>query len=288
VKKAVAVTFIMVLSFFVADGLQIVNFAKANPYPDKFVTEGEVSPPEGTLPPTISILSPQNNTKYASNNISLTFNVNIPKLNNGTLWIAEVYYKTSWHSSNIHVKKSSDYESRYSQTFSINLTDVAEGPRWIEVYAVGQGGYVTREVCRSIFSTIYQVFFKITRSAMVNFNIDTTPPKVSITSIANETYNTSTVPLDFVTNEHISQATYSIDGQDNVTITGNTTLSGLASGKHNLIIYAKDEAGNTGASKTTWFNVTEPFPTTLVAAVSATMIATISIVLIVYFKKRKR
>jgi len=285
-RKASALTLIMLLSFFVADGLQFVNFAEANPYPDKFVTEGEVGPPSGTLPPVISIFSPNNNTAYSSNNVSLTFNVSMPESNNGTLWLAEVYYKTSWQSSNTYVREHSDLESLYSQTFSINLTDVLEGPRRLEVYAVGQGGHVTREVCRFPFSTIYQVFFKMTSSSMVNFIIDTTPPKVSILSLENKTYSTS-IPLNFMTNERISQSTYSLDGQENVTIAGNTTLTELAIGDHNLTVYAKDEAGNIGFSETIYFSVKESFPTTLVVA-SVVSVVVIGVGLLVYFKKRNR
>jgi hypothetical protein len=62
----------------------------------------------------------------------------------------------------------------------------------------------------------------------------------------------------------------------------------LAKGDHNLTVYAKDDAGNIGVSKTIFFSikVPEPFPTTLAATVSVTSIAIIGIGLVVYFKKR--
>jgi hypothetical protein len=46
---------------------------------------------------------------------------------------------------------------------------------------------------------------------------------------------------------------YSLDGQDNVTVTGNATLSGLSSGLHNVTVYANDTAGNMGVSETIKF-----------------------------------
>jgi len=78
---------------------------------------------------------------------------------------------------------------------------------------------------------------------------------------------------------------YSLDGQDNVTITGNTTLSGLTSGLHSVTVYAKDSFENTGASETITFSVEEPFPTMLVA-VAAVAVAVGSVGVLVYFRKR--
>jgi hypothetical protein len=286
-RTALALTLIIVLSFFVADRLQLANFAEANPYPDKIVTEGEISPPEGTLAPTISIISPKNDVAYASNNVSLTFNVSIPEVNNGTVWLAEVYYKTSWQSSVTYVREGSNLASLYSETFSIYLTNLTEGPRWIKIHAVGQGGHVTREVCRSPFSTIYQVFFKLPNSSTVDFTIDTTPPEISIPYMENETYSAVSIPLNFTTDEPISQAAYSLDGQDNVTVAGNTTLTELGNGFHNVTIYALDSAGNTGVSETICFSVELPFPTMLVI-VPVAIVAVIGVGLLAYFKKRKR
>ena len=90
-------------------------------------------------------------------------------------------------------------------------------------------------------------------------------------------------------NNQVSQFKYSLDGQDNVTITGNTTLTGLSKGYHNVTIYAMDETGNTGASETIYFNVevSEPFPTTLAVA-SIVTITVIGIGLLVYFKKYRK
>jgi parallel beta-helix repeat protein len=82
---------------------------------------------------------------------------------------------------------------------------------------------------------------------------DTTPPTISILSPQNTTYPTSSVPLTFTTNEPTSWIGYSLDDQANVTITGNTTLTGLAIGPHNVIVYANDTYGNTGSSDKVYF-----------------------------------
>ena len=88
----------------------------------------------------------------------------------------------------------------------------------------------------------------------------------------------------------MSQITYSLDGEGNITITGNTTLTGLANGDHNLTICGVDETGNLGTSKTTYFSVEmpEPFPTAFVVAASGASVAFVGVGVLVYFRKRKR
>jgi hypothetical protein len=61
------------------------------------------------------------------------------------------------------------------------------------------------------------------------------------------------VPLTFTVNEATSWMGYSLDNQANVTITGNTTLTGLASEPHNVIVYANDTYGNMGSSDKVYF-----------------------------------
>jgi hypothetical protein len=80
---------------------------------------------------------------------------------------------------------------------------------------------------------------------------------------------------------------YSLDSQPKVQITGNTTLTGLSNGAHNLTVYAQDVAGNMGVSETVYFKVEIPFPITPVAVASAATVAVVGAVLAFYFKKRK-
>ena len=83
---------------------------------------------------------------------------------------------------------------------------------------------------------------------------------------------------------------YSLDGQANVTIAENTTLSGLSEGPHSLIVYAKDTAENTGASEIIHFTIktqqAKPFPTWIVAAI--VIIAVVGAALLVYSTKIKK
>jgi hypothetical protein len=78
---------------------------------------------------------------------------------------------------------------------------------------------------------------------------------------------------------------YSLDGQAEVVITGNTTLSGLAVGAHNLTVSAEDFAGLIGVSGTVQFTIVAPFPTGLVIA-SIVVAAAVSVGLLLYLKRR--
>lgn len=79
---------------------------------------------------------------------------------------------------------------------------------------------------------------------------DTTPPTISILSPKNMIYSTPNVSLIFMVSEVTDWIGYSLDGQANVTITGNTTLTGLSNGVHSLRVWANDTCGNIGSDHT--------------------------------------
>lgn len=286
-KLALALT--LALLFSAVAGTKLINLGRANPYIHNGVKEGEISQPDGTKPPIILISSPKNNTAYASNNVSLTLNVSMPESNDVPLHISEIYYRASWqHNANGQSKIPID------QGY-VNLTDIPEGPRWLEVYAVATGfAYETRHEVKGIYYTTYYVGYKISSSSVVNFTIDTTPPSISVLAMENKIYDTSEVSLSFAVNEQVPQIAYSLDGQANLTIAGNTTLTDLSGGAHSVTVYAADVAGNIGASEIITFTIAkpepqpEPFQTAPLAATSGALVAVISIGLIAYFKKRKR
>jgi hypothetical protein len=119
---------------------------------------------------------------------------------------------------------------------------------------------------------------------------DNAPPTISILSPKNKTYTSNDVPLTFTVSESTSWIGYSLDGQQNQTITGNTTLSELSDGLHSLIVYAEDTSGNIGASEIVHFTVEtlepEPFPIRTVVAI--VIIAGASATVLVYFTRIKK
>jgi len=91
------------------------------------------------------------------------------------------------------------------------------------------------------------------------------PARISISSPENIVYAANNVPLNLSVDMSSSNLSYSLDGQANVTIAGNTTLSDVSAGLHNVTVYAWDAAGNVGASETVTFTVAELFPVVPVA-----------------------
>lgn len=84
-----------------------------------------------------------------------------------------------------------------------------------------------------------------------------TPPKVSILSvIENQTYSTNNITLSFTVSQP-STFEYNNNGQENITIAGNTTLTGLSVGPQSLVVYAKDIFGKVGTSETVNFMITQ-------------------------------
>jgi N-acetylneuraminic acid mutarotase len=130
--------------------------------------------------------------------------------------------------------------------------------------------------------------YKAVNEQYTPFGYGTAPPAVHVVSPENKTCATSNVSLIFTVNKPAVWMGYSLDGQETVTVTSNTTLARLASGLHNVTVYAKDTFENTGTSETITFTITkepEPFPTTLFATASA-LVAVVGVGLMVYFKKR--
>jgi N-acetylneuraminic acid mutarotase len=116
-------------------------------------------------------------------------------------------------------------------------------------------------------------------------------PEVVVVSPEKRVYNSSSLSLIFTVDRSALWFGYDLDGQETVAIEGNTTITALANGVHNVTVSAKDEFGNVGASETVYFTITEPepepFPTLFVVTVSVSAIALVGASLIIYFKKRK-
>jgi hypothetical protein len=85
-------------------------------------------------------------------------------------------------------------------------------------------------------------------------------PELQVCSPRNKTYPTPRVQLNFTVDEPVLKVTYTLDGRENITAFGNTTLSGLADGVHSVTVYAYDALGNVGDSETVFFSVAASTP----------------------------
>ena len=113
-------------------------------------------------------------------------------------------------------------------------------------------------------------------------------PKITVFNLENVSYSGS-VPLNFSVSKPATWIGYSLDGQSNVTISGNETIPNVSSGLHNVTVYANDTYGNMGL-ETFSFSVSAPevFPVGAVAAVLGVSGVAVGVGLFFYHKKRRR
>jgi hypothetical protein len=185
------------------------------------------------------------NKTYTSNNLTLVLSVNRP-----TTWIGY----------------SLDGQANITVTGDTELNELSEGEHSVTVY-------------------VNDTFGNMVSSSAVSFSVDTLAPQIMVLSPENKTYGGSDIQTVFTVDESVSWMGYSLDGEDNVAVTGNVTLAALSTGSHNITFYAIDLVGNTGASGTVYFEIA-PFPTVLVVAVAVTI--TITAAAAYLFLKRKK
>jgi hypothetical protein len=124
-----------------------------------------------------------------------------------------------------------------------------------------------------------------------SYVLENTPPQISFESPLNQTYYASSVSLVFTANKNISATSYSLDGQQNVSIVGNTTIDNIPDGLHSLTVYANDTYGNVG-SQTVEFIVQAPAEigstTTIIVIASAVGIIFVIVGIFGYRRRQKK
>jgi len=87
-------------------------------------------------------------------------------------------------------------------------------------------------------------------------------PSILILSPENKTYNVGNILLTFTVDRLVSWIGYGLDGETNVSISGNTTLTDLSEGLYRIVIYANDSTGDMGASNAEYFTIDMTPPVT--------------------------
>ncbi len=116
----------------------------------------------------------------------------------------------------------------------------------IGIYAINPRIYVDLPAHSFVLVAAGSRFFDVTS--------DIISPAIIITSPQNITYAADAINLNYTVNEPTLWEGYSLDGNANVTLTGNKLLTELTQGPHWLTVYANDTSGNMGSS-TVWFTV---------------------------------
>ncbi len=123
-------------------------------------------------------------------------------------------------------------------------------------------------------------------------------PRVILLNLENLT-SSEPLALNFSVSKPVVWTGYSLNGGENTTIAGNTTINSLTTGSHNITIYAKDTSGNIGASETFRFEVapesilagaSESLPILTVVAVSVVAFALVASGLLLFrlYERRVR
>ncbi len=245
------------------------------------------------------MISPKSNTTYTGN-MPLNFTIDLSE--NGPIpWfgINEVGYSVDGNNAITLSFSSSEGDYTFWSSFDVipvnetglaDISGLANGIHELRVFADGACN-VDDDGIFPWNVSLPPVYFSV-------YNVP--PPKISLLSPQNNSYEITNVtlgsiPLNFSVDEATSWIGYSIDNQNNETISGNTTLTGLSEGQHSLTIFANDTIGNMGASQTMNFTIavptgmnSKPFQTVTVAIVSVAAVVVAIAGLLVHFKKRKQ
>jgi hypothetical protein len=212
----------------------------------------------------------------------------------------------------VYVDGKSWYQRGWvAKPFSVSLEGLSNGRHTLKVTATADGGGANEMQQGGGARFISQG-----SSGVIEFQVETPPPSVQVQSLENTALNQGDFQFALrVDGRTPSWVGYSLDGEENVTVyqevsvqssltsndevwKDNLTLAGLSSGSHSLVVYAEDQAGNTGASATKEFTVEEtaaaketqaaPLSITLAATAIIASAAVISFGLAAYFVKRRR
>ncbi len=236
-------------------------------------------------------ISSPSNTTYNSN--SLLLNVTIHRQFKPSEYDSRIIYSLNGE-ANVTVPSTETFfdmttpESIWTSLMSYtqisgtaSLQNLSEGYYFLTVFGVYERA--------SGISTKYPAIMQDTQTVYFTIN-DGIAPSLTNLQIENTTYSQNSLPLNFTVNEKVGWVGYSLDGEANVTFTGNITLSGLDYGSHSLMIYANDTVGNMGATENVNFTIEKPevLPVVPVATVSVVAIALTVAGLLVYHKRRAK
>lgn len=263
-RKAITLTLVLALLFSAVAGAMLVKVATAN-----FLSA-----------PAIIIYSP---APIISTNTSIPLDVGVNILNTSP-YIVRILYRVD-ENSNVTLTNLTRTDNFWFDPNKVGsefratsiLENLTEGNHTIKVYSQDANG---EEMSSSVKFTV-DTYYKY--------------PEIVILSPQNTTFASTEVPLTFTCDRQIVSADYILEGEGgHMSLSGNTTLNGLANGTHAITVYVFTE-GEQGNSQTVHFTVSpetqlqqEPFSTALVIVASVASAGIIAVGLFVHFKKRKR
>jgi len=296
--RKTAIALITALLVATAAGTLLVRLGNANP----------IAPPAYPETPdanqtSIAVQSPALTGSYNTNTVPYSFTVQKPHSWFDYLPVHGDLVSVSYilDGNKVDVAGSGLDQGHYDSkplSFNGTLTGLTEGNHSLRVYVRSVSYYLDPNRPTSGYGWwLYPPanYYMDAYSATVPFLVDTISPSINILSIENKTYTSGDVPLKFAVDEPTAEISYCLDNSANVTISGNTTLTGVSTGGHTMVVYATDYAGNTAASEATQFTVTQetepepsPLPVMTVAAGVAVVAAVVVAAGLLLIRKRRK
>jgi hypothetical protein len=279
------VLFAVVFAFSLLMGIQAVEVSNANPnwHPAILV------PAPQEIKIILKFESPKENGLYSNGTIKACFNVTLIDPNSLSVGLGVTIYRGDWMQSDVwcpypngepyhpyQISETKERKSFLQYNFSIN--EIPSGRHRIEFKAHTQGSFMDNNNTLNIFN--------LDQTLSINFSLHLAPSiKPLIDQSPNVTF--SSFPLNFTVDQPTSWLGYSIDNLANVTIDGNTTLTGLSAGNHSLFVFGNNTFGDMAKSETINFAAKELENSLALAVVAPVIIAIIiSLGLLVYFRRR--
>jgi hypothetical protein len=241
---------ILVLLILVLVGATVGMFLPVNANPNLIFHPIPSAPAPAGVQIIFDIESPKENTTYNNGTVNVVFNVTVdgPSQINGQALNKHIMlttYQGDW------MQKSEWAPSRIFQTlqfypYNFNIFGIPFGEHTLNFTTHAQGNFVLANYSGRVYSLEKTISFKF--FVLAN-------PLIEFLSPQSSNSTTSSFPLNFTVDHPVTEIAYRLDGQESVPINGNTTLTDLHNGQHNVTVYATDEFGYTGKSDTLYFNV---------------------------------
>lgn len=263
-KPALGITAIFIIIFLIVPMTQVL-VATANFIPA----------------PAVEIMSPRPDFVRIYQNTTIPLSIEVRVLNNSPE-IASVKYSLDGKANvtlTDFVKSSQVYfapnEQGFALTANSTLVNLSEGNHTLKAYSIYVNG--------GVMST----------SSEFRIDMDYEPLRVELLSPQNQNYSNSQVPLIFHVNVEIKDAYYFLDlnASKRVGLYGNTTLTGLSEGHHQIYLSVYSEDGH--SSNMTSFNINSTqtsisiFFTQMLPIIAASLAILFAIAIAVMVYKRK-
>jgi hypothetical protein len=132
---------------------------------------------------------------------------------------------------------------------TLSLNSLLEGPHTLRMYGNDSTGHLYTS--QTVDFTV-----KDHDAPIIRIDADAIGDRTTIFPHP-DVFNWTNLQLVFEVNEPTPWIGYSLDGNANKTIYGNSTIGHLPFGSHKIIVYAKDNGGNIGTSEMYSFNLTD-------------------------------